>query len=217
MNHGIRRPLRPVPARLQRQPVSLLPSPARGGPVHESPLGFWVLTRYEDCVMVLRDQRFGRAGFEGLPRGPVRTPQRAGPPASLHALPGPARSHAPTRHSSAAPSRRAWSRACARASSRSWTRSSTGSRMRAPWRSSVTSPIPCRSRSSPRCSASPPGPRVDQAVVSGHRAEPRRHRPPDGSQTSSSAAGSRGGRSVTISARSCRSAASTRAPISSAC
>jgi pimeloyl-[acyl-carrier protein] synthase len=35
-------------------------------PVHQSPLGFWVLTRYDDCVMVLRDQRFGRAGFEGL-------------------------------------------------------------------------------------------------------------------------------------------------------
>ena len=35
-------------------------------PVHESPLGFWVLTRYDDCVMALRDQRFGRAGFEGF-------------------------------------------------------------------------------------------------------------------------------------------------------
>ncbi len=35
-------------------------------PVHQSPLGFWVLTRYDDCVMVLRDPRFGRAGFEGL-------------------------------------------------------------------------------------------------------------------------------------------------------
>ena len=35
-------------------------------PVHRSPLGFWVLTRYEDCVAVLRDQRFGRAGFEGF-------------------------------------------------------------------------------------------------------------------------------------------------------
>jgi hypothetical protein len=35
-------------------------------PVHLSPLGFWVLTRYDDCVMVLRDPRFGRAGFEGM-------------------------------------------------------------------------------------------------------------------------------------------------------
>ena len=33
-------------------------------PVHHSPLGFWVLTRYDDCVTVLRDQRFGRAGFD---------------------------------------------------------------------------------------------------------------------------------------------------------
>ena len=30
--------------------------------MHPGPLGFWVLTRYEDCVAVLRDQRFGRAG-----------------------------------------------------------------------------------------------------------------------------------------------------------
>ena len=29
-------------------------------PVHQSPMGFWVLTRYDDCVAVLRDQRFGR-------------------------------------------------------------------------------------------------------------------------------------------------------------
>jgi cytochrome P450 len=26
-------------------------------PVHHSPLGFWVLTRYEDVVAVLRDPR----------------------------------------------------------------------------------------------------------------------------------------------------------------
>lgn len=35
-------------------------------PVHQSPLGFWVLTRYDDVEMVLRDPRFGRAGFEAL-------------------------------------------------------------------------------------------------------------------------------------------------------
>jgi len=35
-------------------------------PVHQSPLGFWVLTRYDDCVLVLRDPRFGRAGFEAV-------------------------------------------------------------------------------------------------------------------------------------------------------
>jgi cytochrome P450 len=35
-------------------------------PVHQSPLGFWVLTRYEDCVTALRDPRFGRDGFAEL-------------------------------------------------------------------------------------------------------------------------------------------------------
>jgi hypothetical protein len=29
-------------------------------PVHHNPLGFWVLTRYEDVVMVLRDPRFAK-------------------------------------------------------------------------------------------------------------------------------------------------------------
>jgi cytochrome P450 len=33
-------------------------------PVHQTPMGFWVLTRYDDVVMVLRDPRFGRDGFE---------------------------------------------------------------------------------------------------------------------------------------------------------
>lgn len=32
-------------------------------PVHQSPMGFWVLTRYDDVVFVLRDPRFGREGF----------------------------------------------------------------------------------------------------------------------------------------------------------
>jgi cytochrome P450 len=35
-------------------------------PVHESPLGFWVCTRYDDAVMVLRDPRFGREGMADL-------------------------------------------------------------------------------------------------------------------------------------------------------
>lgn len=38
----------------------------REDPVHQSPMGFWVLTRYEDVVTVLRDPRFGREGFEQL-------------------------------------------------------------------------------------------------------------------------------------------------------
>jgi hypothetical protein len=47
-------------------------------PVHESPLGFWVLTRYEDCVMVLSDQRFGSAGFEGFLEAQYGSPGEQG-------------------------------------------------------------------------------------------------------------------------------------------
>jgi pimeloyl-[acyl-carrier protein] synthase len=35
-------------------------------PVHRSPMGFYVLTRYDDCVAVLRDQRFGREEFQQM-------------------------------------------------------------------------------------------------------------------------------------------------------
>ena len=35
-------------------------------PVFLSPLGLWVLTRYDDCVASLRDPRFGRDGFEAI-------------------------------------------------------------------------------------------------------------------------------------------------------
>ncbi|HEV2056899.1 MAG TPA: cytochrome P450 [Methylomirabilota bacterium] len=35
-------------------------------PVHLSALGIWVLTRYDDTVMVLRDPRFGREGIAEL-------------------------------------------------------------------------------------------------------------------------------------------------------
>src|SRR5262245_38681242 len=46
-------------------------------PVHRSPLGFWVLTRYEDVVLSLRDPRFGKqalaevvaARYGGMPVG----------------------------------------------------------------------------------------------------------------------------------------------------
>ena len=33
-------------------------------PVHQSPLGMWVLSRYDDVAMFLRDPRFGRRGFQ---------------------------------------------------------------------------------------------------------------------------------------------------------
>jgi len=49
-------------------------------PVHQSPLGIWVLTRYDDAVMVLRDPRFGREGLAeimdarlGVPARPANT------------------------------------------------------------------------------------------------------------------------------------------------
>jgi cytochrome P450 len=35
-------------------------------PVHRSALGFYVLTRLDDCVAVLRDQRFGREEFQQM-------------------------------------------------------------------------------------------------------------------------------------------------------
>src|SRR5438876_12426409 len=35
-------------------------------PLHETSMGFWVLTRYDDVVMSLRDPRFGREAFEPL-------------------------------------------------------------------------------------------------------------------------------------------------------
>ncbi len=35
-------------------------------PVHETPMGFWVLTRYDDVVTILRDPRFGREEFAPL-------------------------------------------------------------------------------------------------------------------------------------------------------
>jgi cytochrome P450 len=37
-------------------------------PIHLSPMGSWVLTRYADAVAVLRDPRFGRAGYRDLTR-----------------------------------------------------------------------------------------------------------------------------------------------------
>ena len=35
-------------------------------PVHQSPMGLWVLTRYDDVARVLRDPSFGRKGFDLL-------------------------------------------------------------------------------------------------------------------------------------------------------
>jgi pimeloyl-[acyl-carrier protein] synthase len=35
-------------------------------PVHRHPMGFWVLTRYEDVLTALRDPRFGRRGLDEI-------------------------------------------------------------------------------------------------------------------------------------------------------
>ncbi len=35
-------------------------------PVHRTPSGIWVLSRYDDVALVLRDARFGRRGFQEL-------------------------------------------------------------------------------------------------------------------------------------------------------
>ena len=35
-------------------------------PVHQTPVGMWVVTRYDDVALVLRDSRFGRRGFQEL-------------------------------------------------------------------------------------------------------------------------------------------------------
>ena len=35
-------------------------------PVHRHPLGFYVLTRYDDVAAFLRDPRFGKSGYQAL-------------------------------------------------------------------------------------------------------------------------------------------------------
>lgn len=35
-------------------------------PVHQTPAGMWVLSRYDDVALLLRDPRFGRRGFQEL-------------------------------------------------------------------------------------------------------------------------------------------------------
>src|SRR5438093_11857121 len=52
----------------------------REEPVHHSPLGFWVLTRYEDVVAALRDPRLAKeaiAGFVAARLGTTPNPATA--------------------------------------------------------------------------------------------------------------------------------------------
>jgi len=48
-------------------------------PVHHTSMGFWVLTRYDDVVMVLRDPRFGRRGFHPMIASAYASPTNPDP------------------------------------------------------------------------------------------------------------------------------------------
>jgi pimeloyl-[acyl-carrier protein] synthase len=47
-------------------------------PVHQTGLGLWVLTRYDDVMTALRDHRFGRAGFEPFLEAVYGAPTESG-------------------------------------------------------------------------------------------------------------------------------------------
>ena len=53
-------------------------------PMHRTALGFWILTRYDDVLTVLRDSRFGREGFAPLLEHVYGSPAEGGtPPRSM--------------------------------------------------------------------------------------------------------------------------------------
>lgn len=52
-------------------------------PVHLSSRGVWILTRYDDVTSVLRDQRFGRRGFQKFLRGASSRSRDNGPASML--------------------------------------------------------------------------------------------------------------------------------------
>src|ERR1041384_6870441 len=127
----------------------------REDPVHHSPLGFWVLTRYADVIASLRDPRLikepiaarapGRGGRRrgGPPPASSRSPSgRSWPPASGwrcrrdSASPCWTATRRITRACagwSARPSLPRRSRACGRTSNRSWTACWTRSSAAARW------------------------------------------------------------------------------------
>jgi cytochrome P450 len=53
-------------AEFRRNPYPTYAELRTHDPLHDNPLGFVLLTRYEDCLAVFRDNRFGREGFEQL-------------------------------------------------------------------------------------------------------------------------------------------------------
>ena len=62
-NHAVFNPLLPE---FHANPYPFYRALREEDPVHESPFGFWVCTRYDDAVMILRDPRFGREGMATL-------------------------------------------------------------------------------------------------------------------------------------------------------
>ena len=54
----------PSDSRLLADPYPVYARLRAETPIHRTPQGFWVLTRYADVAAVLRDPRFGREGFE---------------------------------------------------------------------------------------------------------------------------------------------------------
>jgi len=113
-------------------------------PVHLSPIGLWILTRYDDCVTSLRDPRFGRDGFEailaaqyGEEAGAERLPRSMlfrDPPDHTRLRSLVNRAFTPRVIEGMRPRIQGW-----------WTTCSTGWSGRAGWTSSPTSRTPCRS------------------------------------------------------------------------
>src|SRR5215471_12958429 len=55
-----------MPPDLVTDPYSYYARLRSEDPVHGSPGGLWILTRYDDVALALRDPRFGRKGFAEL-------------------------------------------------------------------------------------------------------------------------------------------------------
>src|SRR5579864_6577452 len=51
-------PVNPFDARARPNPYPVYQYMRTVEPVHRSPVGFWILTRYDDCVAVLEDPRW---------------------------------------------------------------------------------------------------------------------------------------------------------------
>lgn len=56
----------PLQPDVRENPYPLYHRLRREDPVHVTPMGLWVLSRYDDAAMILRDPRFGRRGFQQI-------------------------------------------------------------------------------------------------------------------------------------------------------